>query len=151
MNTVFLNPEDVINYSYSSNIKNSERGNIMNDIEFKIDKENKVIVCKLKDCENIAWRRIDKYLDIHDFENHAIKNTYIGVAKCRADDEWNEEYGKKLALLRARTKRAKDINRELKNYIQKIQRGIDNISTYGLSNIPDIEAEMKDFVKGENK
>lgn len=122
-----------------------------NDIEFKIDKKNRLVMCKLKGCQDIAWRRIKKYSKFEDFRLHKIKSIYIGIAKCRADDEWDEEYGKKLALLRARTKRAKDINRELKNYIQKMQRGIDNISTYGLSNIPDIEAEMEEFMKGDKK
>lgn len=114
----------------------------MNDsrIIYKINKEKRVIVCIITGCEEIARRRINKYAPHIDtwwgFDNCEIKNSYTGIARCLPDDEWDEEKGKKLALIRAKRERSRDINRIVYNVTQVIKREIDDLEKNGVHKLP---------------
>jgi hypothetical protein len=78
-----------------------------------------VIECDVGTPLYIFDRMFDKFenkngnknlLDVH-FDNFNIKNVfvnerYVGVAKCHEHDTFDEEFGKKLALARAKAKKA---------------------------------------------
>ena len=106
----------------------------MGDVSFRIDEKNKVVVCKITNCEDLAISRIDKYsyCDYHDMNMYEIPDTFTGVARCNAYDKFDVEYGKKLALTRAKAKRGRAINAALYRYIKKAQRGLEDLKRYGI-------------------
>ena len=107
-------------------------------IIYKINKEKRVIVCTVTDCTHIATGRIYKYAKHYMYEYaDIIKDKYVGVAKCSPEDEWDEEKGKRLALIRAKRKRSKDINRVITRAIQIMKREIEDLEKYAIHKIPD--------------
>ena len=118
----------------------------MSDVSFRIDEKNKVVVCKITNCEDLAISRIDKYSycgyiynSIYDRVSYEIPNTFTGVARCNPYDKFDVEYGKKLALTRAKAKRGRAINATLYRYIKKAQRGLEDLERYGIHKVPEIE------------
>lgn len=112
------------------------------DIEFKVFKDKGVVVCKLYDCETIAIRRINKYTRIscysyNRFDNDLINDVYVGVARCAPEDTFDEEYGKKLALARAKAKRGKAVNNALYAFINDVKKDLERLEKYGIHQIPD--------------
>ena len=46
-----------------------------------------------------------------------LKNQYVGVAKCSKNDKFDVEFGKKLALTRAKLKKTKAIQKRFDKYV----------------------------------
>ena len=111
----------------------------MSDIKFQIDEKNKVVICKLMNCKDIAEDRIWKYTNDFMGRKYRIPNVFIGVARCAPEDEFNVEYGKKIALTRAKIKRSKAINNEIKAYIKRARKNLENLEKYGIHKVPEIE------------
>ena len=110
------------------------------DIEFKVFKDKRVVVCKLYGCETIAISRIGKYTKIScfgRFNNDFIDDVYVGVARCAPEDTFDEEYGKKLALARAKAKRGKAANNALYAFINDVKKDLERLEQYGIHQIPD--------------
>ena len=115
------------------------------EVRFIIDKEHGVVVCKLTGCKDIAVSRLDKYMPNYDYYlmgspywlNTDIKDTYTGIARCNPEDEWDEEYGKKLALLRAKQKRGKAINNVLIKVVHQMAREMEDLWIHGIHDIPE--------------
>lgn len=104
------------------------------DIKWMIDKEHRVIVCTLTNCEEIACYRIEKYTGgwPSQFKKYYIRNKYVGVARCAPGDEWDEEYGKALALKRAKRKRGVAANLAVIRYYNKAKHDLDRLLEYGV-------------------
>jgi len=99
------------------------------DCKFYINKEKKVTVCVI----NIVNNRHIQFA-AHDFlaelEYDGIKiwpqikskllTSYVGIAKCSPQDEWNEEIGRKIAFARAKIAFYKDFFRAFREYIIRI-------------------------------
>jgi len=116
----------------------------MNDskIIYKINKEKRLVVCIITGCMDIAIDRINKYSKHYMCEYaDIIENEYVGIAKCSLEDEWDEEKGKKIALIRAKRKRGRDINRVLNRAIQTMKHEIKDIEKYGIHKLPDKNEE----------
>ena len=113
------------------------------DIEFLVFANKGVVVCKIHNCEFLAINRITKYIEMNSplilsvAYDYLIKNTFVGVAHCAPDDTWDEEFGKKLALTKAKAKRCKAINRAVKMFIEKTDRSLERLETYGIHEVPD--------------
>lgn len=115
------------------------------EVRFIVDKEHGVVVCKLTGCKDIAVSRLDKYMPNYDYYlmgspywiNTDIKDTYTGIARCMPDDEWDEEYGKKLALLRAKQKRGKAVNKVLHMVMNQMACEMDDLRNYGIHKVPE--------------
>ena len=100
----------------------------MNNVVFHVDKKNKVIVAVLK-CDpneffDITKNTISKFNRSHkscgidcniDWNIPDLNREYVGIARCSENDEFDEEFGKKLALARAKIKKADAIQ---KNYFK---------------------------------
>lgn len=113
---------------------------MMSDISYKIDKKNKVVVCKLSGCTYIALDRIEKYgLIDYAIPEAIIPDFYYGVARCLPEDKFDEEYGKEIALTKAKAKRCKAINKALKKYIKRVRRQLDTLEKYGIHQVPEVE------------
>ena len=73
-------------------------------VKYYIDKEKKVVVCKLTGCEENLMS--DIYQDIYQtgYQHHSyflLNDSYVGKAKCSENDTFDIEFGKKLAYQRA--------------------------------------------------
>lgn len=105
----------------------------MNNVVFHIDKENKVVVAVLKSDPNelfeMTSNMIDKFNKTHkkcgidcdmSWNFPDLNCEYVGIARCSENDEFNEEFGKKLALARAKIKKAYAIQKnffEITNWL----------------------------------
>ena len=111
------------------------------EAKYKINKENRTVTCIITTKEDFL-SRIIKYGFAEPFyrlpfeldnlrEEDLDIRTYVGVAKCSPEDEWDEEYGKHLAEYRATIKRKADINNEITAFVNRMNTNIDNIWLYG--------------------
>lgn len=116
----------------------------MGDIKFDVNPEKRRVICFLYNCENIALNRIKKYVPCFNTEIFAkkyklkIDPVYVGIAKCAPEDEFDVEYGKKLALTRAKQKRCKAINRVIYDVFDVIDCELNNLDRYGIHIIPSV-------------
>lgn len=106
-----------------------------NDMIFVINKDEGIVVCKLSNCSEIARNRIWKYtqkLFQYPDVDYIIKDEYVGVAKCAPEDKFDLEYGKKLALSRAKQKRSKAVNSAIVDFINAQKHSIKELERFGI-------------------
>lgn len=98
----------MVKYEYSKN----------KDVVFQIDTDKKtveaIIVCNQYSPQVCVGRELEKYMDSNGIgvfdemnlplQKYKINSRYVGKAKCHPNDTFDIEFGKKLALLRAREK-----------------------------------------------
>lgn len=111
-------------------------------IIYQVKPEEGVVVCVLTGCKHTAINRLLKYaphlyLARSDTPCFFLKDSFAGVAKCSPEDKFDEEYGKKLALLRAKAKRCKAANAAMKNAIDLLNKEIDNIKAFSIHKVPE--------------
>lgn len=137
---------------------------IKRDVEFLVFEDKGVVVCKLHNCKYVAIKRIDKYtggklvikmgnvnyrpsnLDYRPSNYYFIDDTFVGVAHCTPEDKFNLEYGKKLALTRAKAKRGRAINKVIEKYVADIQNRLARLIKEGIHKVPD-EKEIDEVRK----
>lgn len=119
-------------------VENSEES----DLEYIVIPNRGIVVCKIHNCSLIPILRIMRYTN--EASNQAllsgkyeIPDVFIGVARCAPDDEWDEEYGKKLALTKAKARRCRAVNNAVKEYIRDTQKQLDVLKQYGIREVPD--------------
>ncbi len=114
-----------------------------NNLKYFVDAEKGIVICQLTDCRWNAENRIDKYLNpnrFYDYKGYLIPNTFTGVARCNlTEDTFDEEYGKKLALTRAKRKRGQAINTCIKNFLSKTRRKLYILEKYGIHEVPEVK------------
>ena len=120
-----------------------------NDIEYLINYDKKVVVCKLYNCNTIFWDRVAKYCgDLIDPEyviwsrkghKYAVDELFVGKAKCDDEDEFDKETGMRIARIRAKKKRSKAVNNALAEFISDLQRDLANLVNYGIHKLPEDE------------
>lgn len=108
------------------------------DIEYFVNRERGIVVCKINKCSEIAIDRIRKYCKSDPWarRDYIIPYTFTGIAKCAPEDEFDEEYGKKLALLRAKQARGAAVNAMIYKYIDTLHMDIENLFDYAIHDIP---------------
>lgn len=113
------------------------------DLDFRVYPEEGVVVCRLLHCADIPIRRILKYSNsqISVSSKYLIDDTYVGIARCATEDTFDEEYGKLLALSKAKRKRGKAINNAIAQYISDTTRDLNILSKYGIHHLPGDEEE----------
>lgn len=106
-------------------------------VTYKVYKDKGVVVCIIPDCAFVAVQRMERYLKPHyEVSNHfryLIKDKYVGVARCSAMDEFDVEVGKKVALLKAKKKRAKAINKAIQKCQSDLNRASKLMTDYAYS------------------
>ena len=117
------------------------------EVEFLEFPEKGVVVCKLSGCSEIPVMRIEKYtrtvIDPYEFPRYIIDDTFVGVAKCAPEDTFDLEYGRKLALVKAKNKRGAAINRALTRFKKDVLQDLDRLTEDGFHPVPD----PKEFLK----
>lgn len=97
---------------------------------FYINKADRTVTCVLYGCGGDAERFVERYSD--DFVtgyygNLGINYSYVGIAKCADEDEFDEEFGMRLARYRANRKREGDIKVVVRNFTKKLRACADLI------------------------
>ena len=111
-----------------------------NNLKYFVNAKKGVVVCVITDCRRDATRRIWKYLSDCSYLDCSIPNAFVGTAKCNLkEDSFDEQYGKKLALTRAKRKRSQAINKAIRNYIKITKRELDNLEKYGIHEVPKVK------------
>lgn len=87
-------------------------------IRYEVNEEKRTVVAVITDTYYDAILMADKMFKntpfrtdfgySHHMRKYYIKDTYVGIAKCNPDDEWDEEVGKELA--RQRVLRAHEVD-----------------------------------------
>lgn len=104
--------------------------------EYIVNKEKRTVVCRITTV-NDAEDRLCKFgLKNYWFGDGPVIRTYIGIAKCSPEDEWDEITGKRLAEYRASRKRQIDVNNTLKKEIKRILKATDALYDHGLLKHP---------------
>ena len=112
--------------------------------KYYVNEEKKVVVCVLIVTDEIL-NKLHKYgLAEEYFPYESDVRKYTGVARCAPEDEFDVEYGKRLAEYRASYKRWKDVNRELLDYATEVNAKIKNLEDYGLLRMPTPPVEKED-------
>ena len=123
-------------------IEFSKSGNVV----YHIDTESKTVVAKLKCHENDPMTLIGSQLMKQTsgagfgplelaaypffFEDFKVRNEYYGKAKCHPDDEFDIDFGKRLALLRAKQKYLDAVERVLdksNKWVEQVANRIDRL------------------------
>lgn len=111
-----------------------------NDLEYIIHPNKGVVICKIHNCEYIPLKRVLRYTNpsysVCVSGELIIPDVFVGIARCNPDDKWDEEYGKKLALTRAKSKRGKAINFAIKTYIKRKEKELEVLKQYGIRDVP---------------
>lgn len=105
----------------------------MEDCNFYVDEEKRIIACVLEGTRDMFNRYIDDKLYFDPWScglkgvNHSnfihslrMPNRFVGVAKCAVEDKWNEELGKKIAYLRLREKVYHSFFNKARHYIDTL-------------------------------
>lgn len=90
------------------------------DIQHKVDIDNRVVVCKIRPAKDIL-RLLNRFRRImpNDFSTVKGGGEYKGVAKCSFKDDFDGEYGKKVATAKANIKYHKALIADLKKVRDK--------------------------------
>lgn len=100
------------------------------NLNFYVDEEKKIVVCKLEINQYVALKRIRKYskhICVLRPEYYRIPGVFYGKAKCAPEDTFDIEVGKKIALDRAKAKRRTAINKAIDQYVQDLHDDIHSI------------------------
>ena len=107
------------------------------DCKFFVYEEKRKVVCLIDGTE---WRLLNFLRNYTtnvyaDDDDVALSRSYVGVATCAPEDEWNEEFGKRLAFHKAKMKFDesffKHAQRVVNRYDTEIGRIISGINKYG--------------------
>lgn len=107
------------------------------NVTYCVNRKKKTVVAIIKCSANIPLNIFDSVLDKFEnkngnknllevsfdnfyIENAFIDNQFVGVAKCHENDIFDEEFGKKLALARAKAKKADALHTKFFKFIEQL-------------------------------
>lgn len=109
------------------------------NVTYYVNREKKTVVAVIE-CDALTPLYIldkifDKFENVNgnhnllemSFDNYHVKNAlinerYVGIAKCYDGDIFDEEFGKKLALARAKVKKADAVYRNFFKFIEQLDK-----------------------------
>jgi len=108
------NVSNVSKKATSTSIEFSKSGNIVYRIDYQKRTVTAVLKCNESDPLNLFYSQLRKHIcgngvgpvisGMKYIEKYSISPEYIGIAKCHPDDEFDVDFGKRLALIRAKHK-----------------------------------------------
>ena len=130
------------------------------DCKFYVNKEKRKVVCIL---ENTRYM-LTEFIEDNDNSDYFIlddclvlPNRFIGIATCSADDEWDEEFGKKLAFRRMKDSFYTAFFKRTDKYVDilndKLNALIDNFNEIGLkvaASLAKRDAEIENYFNHDN-
>ena len=118
------------------------KGIKMSDCKFYVDEDARVVVCVIPNAndmlidfvrEHFRWDDVDMdyAIDYHFEPKLQMPRSFMGKAVCAAEDEWNEELGRKIAFSRAKDKCYKSFFKRANLLVQTYDRRLgDMIETF---------------------
>ena len=104
-------------------------------VKYYVNKEKRTVVCVITGCEWAADDRVWRYCQSNNIKMQhrafRISDEYTGVAKCSLDDEWDEDFGKRLAFARARNNRDRAINDKVSKAIKLLHNVEERLMQHG--------------------
>ena len=130
------------------------------DCKFYVNKEKRKIVCVLEDTQYM----LTEFVEDNDNTDYfllddclVLPNRFIGIATCSADDEWDEEFGKKLAFRRMKDSFYTAFFKRTDKYVDilndKLNALIDNFNEIGLkvaASLAKRDAEIENYFNHDN-
>lgn len=123
------------------------KGIKMSDCRFYVDEGARVVVCVIPNTndmlidfvrEHFRWDDVDMdyAIDYHFEPKLQMPRSFMGKAVCAAEDEWNEELGRKIAFSRAKDKCYKSFfkraNLLVQTYDRRLGDMIEAFNDFGL-------------------
>ena len=114
----------------------------MSDCKFYVDEDARVVVCVIPNTndmlidfvrEHFRWDDVDMdyAIDYHFEPKLQMPRSFMGKAVCAAEDEWNEDLGRKIAFSRAKDKCYKSFFKRANLLVQTYDRRLgDMIETF---------------------
>ena len=114
----------------------------MSDCKFYVDEDARIVVCVIPNTndmlidfvrEHFRWDDVDMdyAIDYHFEPKLQMPRSFMGKAVCAAEDEWNEELGRKIAFSRAKDKCYKSFFKRANLLVQTYDRRLgDMIETF---------------------
>ena len=137
----------------------------MSDCKFYVDEDARVVVCVIPNTndmlidfvrEHFRWNDVDMdyAIDYHFEPKLQMPRSFMGKAVCAAEDEWNEELGRKIAFSRAKDKCYKSFfkraNLLVQTYDRRLGDMIETFNDFGLKLDSKREALQK-VIEGQIK
>ena len=97
--------------------------------KFKVNKEKRTVVCVIETQGDLFDRVRKSGLD-YNFKNYDFDCTYVGIAKCAPEDEWDEKLGKQIAEYRAMLKRKRDIDKKISRILKESIDKLENLNKH---------------------
>lgn len=130
----------------------------MKDCNFAINKEKRTIVCWLNETEDffndfLFENCIDGWLSASQ-RDYKMNNRFVGIAYCAEEDEWNEEFGKRLAFYRMKRKLFDSFYNKVRAYFDARENELDKFEDVCLAYRSKVEAsiarQMSKIMESEN-
>ena len=110
-----------------------------NTVKFFVNPEKRKVVCVIEnsiyDFIDFVNKETEYMVSMFDVDKYEMPDTFVGIATCGEEDEWNEEIGKLIALNKAKNKWGlsffKRANRFMDNQMKKFERTHDLFNNFG--------------------
>ena len=133
------------------------KGIKMKDCKFYVNEDKRTVVCVIPYTgsmlidfiwEHFDWGDISMCDSISSIRKDLIMpRSFVGRAKCAAEDEWDEELGRKIAFSRAKDKCYKSFFKRANRFIQVVDARLGDMITmfndFGLK----LESKQKELQK----
>lgn len=108
----------------------------MNDCLFFVNKEKRRVVCRINGTKYnfINFLSALPEANFFDFfregigEKLPMPNSFIGIATCSPDDEWDEELGKKIAYHRAKNNMNRSFFKRVNTFFNALDTRLDRLA-----------------------
>lgn len=106
-----------------------------------INEEKKTVACVLTNCRGAFVNKVFKHVKhlecgyLFNKATDLVKDEYSGIAYCAADDNFNVEIGKKIALSRAVVKRSRAYAKAMSKIRKELMGSCDNLFVDGCNEI----------------
>lgn len=106
----------------------------MSDCRFYVNEAERTIVCVIPKTQDMLYDYIYDHFTFSDFDmNRSMQyrverevvempSSFMGKAVCSAEDEWNEELGRKIAFSRAKDKCYRSFFKRANTFINALDR-----------------------------
>ena len=102
------------------------------DCKFYVNKENRTVTCVIEDTKHLLEEFLNYNLWVTPKVADKMKylylpNKFVGIARCMPEDEWDEEFGRKLAYTKARKKLHTVFFKKANDYVNEVDNNINEI------------------------
>ena len=106
----------------------------MSDCRFYVNEAERTIVCVIPKTKDMLYDYIYEHFTFSDFDMNScmeyrlideiieMPSSFMGKAVCSAEDEWNEELGRKIAFSRAKHKCYRSFFKRANTFINALDR-----------------------------